>query len=79
MADNIGTQLQAKIEEISNLHSVMQSLSIVGTCIKDYDGFEALVNVFVYVEDRHNTLFDELRTDLLQRVLPIVAHINDQV
>ena len=79
MADNIGTQLQAKIEEISNLHGVMQSLSIVGTCIKDYDGFEALVNVLEYVEGQHNTLFDELRTYLLQRVLPIVAHINDQV
>lgn len=79
MADNIGTQLTARIEEISNLHGVMQSLSIMATCINDYDGFQSLVNVFVYLEDRHNSLFDELRTDLLKRVLPIVSHINDKV
>jgi hypothetical protein len=79
MANNIGTHLAVKLEEISNLHSVMDSMSILGTCIKDYDGFEAFVNVFVHLEGVHNKLFEDLSIYLLKQVVPIVGHINDRV
>jgi len=79
MANNIGTQLSQKLDEISQLHGVMQGISNIGTRLHDYEGYESLINVFVYVEARHSVLFDELETTIRQQVLPIVAHINDRV
>jgi hypothetical protein len=79
MADNIGTQLAVKLEEISRLHGVMDSLSYVGRGLKDFDSLLGFVNVFEYLEDRHNVMFDEFDTFVRQKILPIVAHINDKV
>jgi hypothetical protein len=79
MADNIGTQLAAKLEGISRIHSVMSSLSVIGTCIRDMDGFQEMSNVFVYMETLHHNAFDELDFYLRKKVIPIVAHINDGV
>lgn len=80
MANNIGTQLALKIREIGNLHDVMASLAVVGTGLKqDADGLEALVNVFVFLEGLQNSAFGDLQTLLEQKVLPVVAHINDRV
>lgn len=76
MAINIGTQLVGKLEEISKLHGVMQGISIIGTSINNYEAYESLFNVFAYVQDLHNDLFDEFDTMLKERVLPIVSHIN---
>lgn len=76
MANNIGTQLTAQLDDISATTAVLQSLAIMGTCLKDYDGFEALANALAYVEERHSRAVDDLDTLIRQRVLPIVAHIN---
>jgi hypothetical protein len=79
MAVNIGTQLTQKLDEISQLHGIMQGISTIGSRLNDYEGYESLINVFVYVEARHNALFDDLEMTIRQKVLPIVAHINDGV
>lgn len=79
MANNIGTHLAVKLEEISELHMVMDGLSNLGADLSSYSAHESFVNVFQWCQQRHNVLFDELHTYLLKQVVPIVSHINDRV
>jgi hypothetical protein len=79
MADNIGTQLVSNLEEIARVHGIMESLSNIGTGLRTFKDFEAFVNVFEFVECHQNQLFSDFHTFMLQKVVPIVAHINDRV
>lgn len=78
MAITIGSQLEQNLEEIARVHSVMESLASIGTGLQTFKDHEAFCNVFEFLEGYHNALYSDFHTFVQQKVLPIVAHINDR-
>jgi len=79
MAITIGSQLDAKLEEIMHLQRVMSSLASIGTGIRKFEDFEGFANVVEFIEATQNKALDEFQIFVKRQVLPIVAHINDGV
>lgn len=79
MANTIGAQLEAKLEELVNLQRVMDSVAIIGTGLREFQDFQAFVNVVEFVQQTQSELMEEFQGYILRNVAPIVSHINDRV
>lgn len=79
MANTIGAQLEAKLEELVNLQRVMDSVAIIGTGLREFQDFQAFVNVVEFVQQTQSQLMEDFQGYILRNVAPIVSHINDRV
>jgi flagellum-specific peptidoglycan hydrolase FlgJ len=79
MANNIGTHLVAKLEEISSLHGLMRDLSNMAPDLSSFSSMQSFVNLLSYVQEKHDEAYDLFHTYMLAQVVPIVGHINDRI
>jgi hypothetical protein len=78
MATNIGTQAAALIDRVEKLAWNLQGLGQIGTCMQGANQEpEAFYNIVEFLTALQSDWVDEMKTYLEQKVLPIVAHINE--
>lgn len=78
MATNIGAQAAALIDRVEKLAWNLQGLGQIGTCMQGANQEpEAFYNIVEFLTTLQSEWVDEMKTYLEQKVLPIVAHINE--